>query len=417
MPRIVTRLARLVLLCLLAVYFAHLVHYVSKNSADQQWDFTIYYWADKTVQAGLNPYQVDDLKEASGLALWLPYVYPPVTTWVFRPFTLMPYKAAYYLWLGLKLAALAGLIFLWRRYFLKQIWSLFFLFILIFGFDSALFWDMRSGNIALLEIAVLYFAFVALLSGRYRLFALLIVLVSLFKVTTLFFLLLLLFFPVRHRRRLIWLGTGMFTLIMVINYLFQPELFSAYVDRALSIDERAKDYNYSLIAFLKDLAEIIFSGRFPTLAVHLPRIAYAIAALGIVAASTAAARRIWRRAIPDGAMHTVFLACLCYALVFPRLKCYSLLLLIVPMFYLMRTLSPRNAAPVFVLMLCIPIKSPLPEVEPISRLFPYYPLAVVFVVWYSYLQFLRHADLRMADAEKGDVCPGNDSGSHSDAVI
>jgi hypothetical protein len=334
---------------------------VYKNSADQQWDFTIYYWADKTAQAGLNPYQVENLKNVSGLPLWLTYVYPPMTLWVFRPFSIMAYGEAYFVWLGLKLAVLAGLIVLWRRYFLRQIWSLLFLFVLVFGFDSALFWDLRSGNIALFETALLYLSFVAILKGRFRLFALMIVLISLFKVTTLFFLLLLLFFPVRRRWRLILSAAGLFALVMTANYLFEPGMYSAYLSRAWSVDERARDFNYSLIAFLQDLTEIVSAGRWPEFLSRLPLVLAIASGLAILAAGGASLRRIWRKGVSESPLHTIFLACFTYALIFPRLKCYTLVLLIVPMFYLMRTVTVGHVVPALTLLLCLPVKSPLPE--------------------------------------------------------
>ena len=137
------KFVKIAFLAVLLLYFSHLIAFVVQHSADQQWDFMIYYFAGKAHSLGLDPYVTANLAQISGKAIWLPYVYPPLTLWFFRLFTLLPFETAYLLWLALKIALAFALLYMWKKYFLAQTWSLLFCFVMVFAYDSALFWDIR----------------------------------------------------------------------------------------------------------------------------------------------------------------------------------------------------------------------------------------------------------------------------------
>ena len=385
----ITRYAKLVLLLILCLYFYHLISTIVIHSTDLQWDFTIYYYAAKAHTAGLDMYQVPNLKLVSGLDLWLPYVYPPLTIAAFKPFTYLSLQSAGMFWLGLKIVLLLILIFIWWKYFLKEIWSILFLFLLLFAFDSALYWDLKSGNMALLEQGFLWLAFLALMKERPYLFAVLIVAISLFKIATLFFLLLILFVHCRRKWLIFGGSLAVFGLVMGIDYLLQPNLFHSYLARVSGIDERARDYNFGVLALFRDIRDMSAGGPFAVLSAIPPVLPYGLFAAAV---SFITCRVIIRRNRSGGNIEIreiISLFCLLSALALPRLKCHSLLLLIVPTYALIRKRLSASALPALILMLVFPVNSSRPQPDVIKKLASYYPLYVVFVIWILYVRSLR----------------------------
>ena len=161
---------------LLFLYCVGLVIHVAVHSDKLQWDFKVYYYAAKAYVAGLNPYDVKTLSEIAQdpriLHLKLKFTYPLVTLLFFRLFLFVDYNTAFYLFLGLKCILLIGLICLWRKEFLKIEADLLFYFFCLLAFNGAIYLDMRSGNICLLEQFVLWLAFYFLLRRRLLLFCL-----------------------------------------------------------------------------------------------------------------------------------------------------------------------------------------------------------------------------------------------------
>jgi hypothetical protein len=91
--------------------------------------------------------------------------------------------------------------------------------------------------------------------------------------------------------------------------------------------------------------------------------------------------------IKDKEKIILFLFCVVYALIVPRFKDYSYILLIVPTYYLIQNINLPNPS-IFILALVI-----LPCVNdslPASQIFfilirIYYPLVVAYAVWILYL--------------------------------
>lgn len=164
-----------------------LVTIISIATSGRQWDFRTYYYAAIAHAAGENPYDLAVLNKYSQNEIDLPFVYPPLTCYFFRPFTYLPYDTAYQFWLWLKVAIAIYLIWLWRTRFIR--WGPLPLMILIVSaaFQSALYRDLASGNVSLLEQAVLWTGFLWLLEQKPYRFALAVVLAALFKVTLAFF--------------------------------------------------------------------------------------------------------------------------------------------------------------------------------------------------------------------------------------
>lgn len=175
----------------LALTAFYLVVFAARN-VSLQWDFKVYRTAASAALAGLNPYALENLSAVAGREFPFPFLYPPVALFPFlalAPFT--PASAAA-VWIGFNVALLAGLIVSWRRWFAPEAGLLPIALVAVFGWNAAALADLRTGNVALIESALLWSGFGCFVAGRRAAFAALIVAASCFKLAPAVFLLLLL---------------------------------------------------------------------------------------------------------------------------------------------------------------------------------------------------------------------------------
>src|SRR5262249_24479765 len=148
----------------------------------QPWDFKTYWFASRAATQGLNPYDMADLSRVAGGAVGMPFLYPPITLPLLAPLTALPVETAAQVWIWIKLPLLVALVMIWRRYFLSGIHLLLLAFVAVLGFNAASVWDIRSGNVAMLEQLLLWVGFAAYTQERRRMFALCVVAAALFKI-------------------------------------------------------------------------------------------------------------------------------------------------------------------------------------------------------------------------------------------
>jgi hypothetical protein len=182
-------------LALLALY---LVGFAPRN-ATLQWDGRTYLHAARAALAGLDPYRLADLEKIAGYhRVSLPFLYPPVALLPFLPLARLETASALALWLGFKLALFAALVVLWKRLAMKVEWLPLGL-VAVFGSNGSALWDLRAGNVGILEAALVWSGLAALIAGRRVWFASLIVAAACFKLVPSVYLLLLLV-PLRGAR-------------------------------------------------------------------------------------------------------------------------------------------------------------------------------------------------------------------------
>ena len=162
-------------------------------------DFHTYYYAATAEVVGLDPYRIESLRAVARKTV-SPFYYPPVTFALFVPFTLLPMATAAQVWLGLKLAMVASLIVVWKRWFLRDTSIALVVLVAFFGFNSAMFWDLSTGNVSVLEQLLLWTAFACYVQERRLWFVVLVVLASAFKLLPIAFLGLLLVPSKRHQQ-------------------------------------------------------------------------------------------------------------------------------------------------------------------------------------------------------------------------
>lgn len=168
------------------------------TSAGRPWDFQTYRLAAMAALLGFDPYSQDHLARLAGRPVGMPYLYPPVTVWLFAPFALARIAPGAAVWTGLKVALLAAMVVLWRRRFLTGVPLAVLCACVAFAFNASAVWDLTTGNVAIVEQLLLWIALAAFVEGRSARAATAAVLGSLFKVTPIAFLGLLVA-PVRGR--------------------------------------------------------------------------------------------------------------------------------------------------------------------------------------------------------------------------
>jgi len=151
------------------------------------WDFENCYRSAREMRAGLSPYA----SETVATDAWdpaTPFLYAPVTLWLFKPLVGMPLEKALVVWLWITagLAVVLGAIY-WRLLSGRVPLTLFAI-AFFYGFNGAVLLDLRTANVSLLETVLLWIAFVAFLADRRWLCAVLIAAGAVFKLLPIAFL-------------------------------------------------------------------------------------------------------------------------------------------------------------------------------------------------------------------------------------
>lgn len=372
------------------------------NLDNYLWDFKTYYYAAKAYAAGLDPYDIDALAEIAPTKITVEYVYLPLTLWFFRLFSLMDYDTAFYLFLALKCLLLAVLIYLWVRAFLrKEMDSLFYPFCFL-GFNMAIFRDITAGNISIIEQLLIWLAFYFYLKkGKPFLFCVLILVAATLKLTPILFLSLLLFSTEEKRHRYLLGSSFVFLVILLVSYVLTPSLFTGFLHNAGAMDERGIMNPATL-----PLIRTAFGFLEEKTGIAVPHFVAWLLFLGIVAtvlAVTWRAMAILRSApVQDKERIIVFLACVVYALILPRFKDYSYILLLVPTYFVLWQVNYAKGMAVLIVsqllvtFLCF-VRTSLPGIYVFSTfLCGYYSLVLAYCVWALYLYWIFAARKRLS---------------------
>lgn len=282
-----------------------------------QWDTEVYFWAGRAWMNGADPYELTLLTRMTGKQP-LPFVYPPTILPFIGVLSLLPLPLFHLVFLAAKVGALVLLIRCWRRIVGEHAGSL--VWFAMLGFHGALFSDLGAGNIAVFEALLVWLALEAWIDGRTERFAALIVLAGQPKLAPLAFIALLTWRSPRHGRALAVSIAGLAALMGVLVAV-APEAWSRFLSLAAAIDERGLN-NPCHAALWRDLLGVatgsVTSGK--------ALIPYLLVSLAVGLATWTVGYRASGRGREER-LRAVFLAVLAYALVVPRFKSYSYLLL------------------------------------------------------------------------------------------
>jgi len=294
--------------------------------ASHPWDFQTYYYAAQAVRAGLNPYDLSSLSILAGRPIELPFVYPPVSLLPFLALSFLPLAAASLVWLGLQVCLLLWFLGMLRKDFISDIpgWAL--LGVGLFGFNAAALWDLRTGNVALVEVALLWTGFLSYVRGKTVCSARRIAGASVFKITPVAFLGLLLVGPAPAKKKAlaIVVGVGLLAALLLISWPLTVEWVRA-LPRYLALERPTGEINPSALGFLDG----ILGDRYRAWALPL----FGLYACVIALAATPAIRRLSKNGSPE---EWVMVAITLWALLSPRVMIYSYVLMVVPALFVVR---------------------------------------------------------------------------------
>lgn len=391
MPRL-SRLARIAGHVAIALAWAGIVVWMLWRGLNYQWDLWPYYYGARAWASGLDPYLLESLREISGEGGDFRFRYPLIILYLFWPLTWFSYETAWCIWLGLKLAALGGLLVVWRRIFLRDTDGLLMSFAILLGFNAAVVYDVITGNKTTYEQLLLWLGFAALVRSRLWHFSAATVAASLFNIFPAAFLGLLM--GVRERKRGIIVmvcAIAVLVLLVIAPYATQPELLGSMIGSNKFSAHETGTNSPSLMGFLFHCKLM-----WPTSVMaseHVRLIALLVYISVIISFSV---RPLLRTARDGDIRYLILLATVTYCAAMPRMMSYSYMLLIPPallaIHHLWRDFAPRMLA---VAIMSMPVRflfeAPVPDAPAlleqlsIPGFIAYYPWLLALVLWGLYV--------------------------------
>ncbi|MGB9006286.1 MAG: glycosyltransferase family 87 protein [Candidatus Aminicenantales bacterium] len=385
---------KVVVLVLLGLYSLFLLWQIASGIDKRyQWDFKTYYCAAHVAEMGLNYYDQPNLHHFCSPTVQQYYNYTPLSIWFFRFFNLFDYPTAYLLFFILKVLALAGLFFLWKKIFLETEGDLGFFVFALLAFNNALYVDLLTGNISLFEQLGLWLGFFFLLRRRLFLFGLCVVVIANFKVVPLAFLILLLFQEEKkkHLHFFGWLAS--FLGLQALSFVLSPFLFKEFLRVFFTMLRETRGIlNPSTYVWLQNIIRSYYPRVLGAPApVLLSYAVFALLAAIIIWLTGRALGRLKRRGGLETEKVAIFLSCTAYALLLPRFKDYSYVLLLVPAYFALKKYS-GGLGRVFLfglMILSIPEYVNLPGLKDVfEQVWGFMSMWAAVVIWILYL---RHA--------------------------
>jgi glycosyl transferase family 87 len=301
--------------------------------AQTPWDFETYYYAALALRSHLNPYSVGALSQVAGRVIDLPFLYPPVTLALFLPFTFLSVTAAASLWLAVKVLLLVPLVWIWRWHFLTRTDPSVLLATTLFGFNLALLWDLRTGNVAVVEAVLIWGAFSVYLRGHDSLSAYLISLASVFKQIPVVLLGALALPPTLPRRRWLLLASAVGVLALAVTL---PLPLAAEWRRALSAVAAAPRLTGDINPSALGVADWV-AARFEMPASSAPLVALTIYLVYCAMVLVSSLGSVLRMRESGSREEQIVLVVLLWLLLSPRVMVYSYIMAIVPVLYVIES--------------------------------------------------------------------------------
>lgn len=378
---------RKIFILLWLFYFAYCVFHLITHREEYHWDFKMQYHSAKLQAEGKNPYDPKVTRKEIGTSLW--YAYPPLTLGFYRLFNLFNYEIASIVFFLIKIALIIFLLFFWSKYFLDQRLEPDFLFFCFLAFNAALYLDMRSGNINMLEQALLWLGFYFFLKNKHLAFCAFILLASTFKMAPLFFLILLLTTNNRKKYLLFFSSAGTFLAYMLLQYFLWPDLLLAFLGAARGTLVEKRIIAPTTIGFILDAFDQLAKRQAIVINIEWQIALFVAIITAVLILSYKAYRRLIKSSCEDTQKIILFGLCLIYALINLRMKDYAYVLLLVPSYFILKTKSQAKAFP-FLYVLSILTAAKNTTIPGTGTMFllvwEYYPLLLAYLMWALYLK-------------------------------
>lgn len=341
------------------------------NNSSNFWDFEVYYHA---ADSDANAYSEGFASEMGDEHGALSYKYPPLTKYVFVPFTMLDLKTAKLAWFAIILIISGMLVFVFSRMIKPNAPSYIWL-VLLFGFNACFYTSLQTGNVNMMVCLLIYLAFGYYLLGNYTLFVTFILAASVFKLTPLLILVLLWIDGERKHLRI----SLFFTIVYLGLNALTPN-FNDFIDSLMTGSDERGIINPSLYTFFGDI-QMYISYKLNIGLVWLDEVLYlmAIVAVGVLS---------WKRVMSlETKSDKLVLVLLAGLLLLPRIKNYEYTLLLpIAMMMLMHWKHYFNEGWVLIIFVLSAIRMAAPGTEFVFRLlWDYYPLILLVFMWYKHI--------------------------------
>jgi len=372
-------LIKTILIVVFLIYSLSVITYIACNTArlGYQQDFRVYYFSAKVLSVGDNPYDPSVLCPVAKTSLYC--AYPPFTLFFYKMFLPLAFPAAANVFIFLKVALLVVLVFFWKKYFLEERCGVLFCIFCLLAFNRTIYVDLIAGNVSLIEQFFLWISFHFFLKNRLFLFGIFVLLSSFFKLTPIGFLFLLLL--TAHPKRILYFSIFLFSFLLYIfaQAAFMPQLFANFLSNAILTTSERGAINPSTFALIQDIFYFINAKTRMGISPWVPKGAALIFDLAVIGAFVCGFQKIKLSNIKDKEKIILFLFCLLYALVHPRFKDYSHILLIVPTYFILIRPLPVKAIYVFFVLFLVSFTFFLPGEKFLFNVFSeYYSLILVY---------------------------------------
>ena len=375
----------LALNCALSAYAMFITHHLFNNIDIYQWDFRTYRISGELFLSGSDPYDNDILSYKTGRKLVYPY--PPLTLYIFGLFSLLDQESASIIFLALKICILVFLIVLWEKHFLeKNLANLFYLFALL-AFNSAIFIDIRSGNVNLVEQGLLWAGFYYFTKGKCGLFSIFVISAAIFKLIPIFFLFLLFFSAEKYRIAYFICSVSVFAIYLFSQYIWYPEYFMGFIQNVFIVTKESRILAPSTYKVVNDIVVSLNKSGFISYPLFTKIVTVSMISSAVAVITIVTQQKLQGTDSGNSQKITIFLFCLMYALIMPRFKDYSYIILIVPAFYLIQKVrSDVTWVLVFIFSILSGKYPSLPGVSSLFKLFSEcYSLMIAYGIWGLYI--------------------------------
>jgi hypothetical protein len=359
------------------------------SNPEDQWDFRVYYHATQAWRAGLDPYNPSSSLPATLSTVGLKFSYPPYALGLFAPITLVPLKQALMVYLALKLLVLGRLVQIWSRLLRTSMTEPAWILFLIFAYSSTIFVDFASGSVTTFEQLLIWTGVSWLRKERYWAYVVAVVAASLFRLTPMFLLLACLAVPDRRGYRLVASGIAAFACILLLTYAVTPGLTVEFLQ---SIPKNVGERGYinpATLPLVQDVTALV-EGRYGISLTPVVQTAiYVTFAAAILVPTMIAVRGVATIEAGNRIDVIVYLVFLASALVLPRFKNYSYMLLLVPTYYIATRSTRMQQAFPLLLLACLPVYSWITRAENIDLLANYSQWLIAFGAWGLYMYELQ----------------------------
>ncbi len=352
-----------------------------------QWDLKVYRACARILASGGDPYAAQPVVDGDRFQC----LYPPLVLDLYRPFNFVSdelgAESGGRLWAALKVLSMALILWLWRDFILRPGGDLRRLLFALIAYGSPFWSDFRAGNAGSFEHLALWGALAAFIAERDALFAVLVAAAAQPKLLPLAFLPLAVAKP-RPNARAFLLGAALAAGAFALNEGVHPGLLKAFF-RQLGDAGQPWRYergpnNCAFVGLLQHALETAWRDRARAASWALR--ADAVWTAAVVSATAWSLRLLWRGEDreADKRRRAAMLYAAAYALVAPRLKDYSFLLLIPPTIVALESDAPLALRAAILVCALLNSTKALAEKAGLgawSLLAGYFKLYAVMLVW------------------------------------